>query len=195
MKKFLLLGFLVLAFAETAEANPVNVALNAQVTLSGSFGGDQSGWENHPLADPQSLVSGVFLPEQTPWNSGSIYWNSTSNYIDITLNGTYAINSFAIQADDNDTYLIEYKDGGNWQTAWVVPTVSSWGLVTRTTSLGLFPITTNELRISATGGDGWYGVSQVAAYAVPEPEEWAMMLLGAGLVGFQVKRKQAKAAA
>ncbi len=25
---------------------------------------------------------------------------------------------------------------------------------------------------------------------VPEPEEWAMMLVGAGLVGFQVRRKQ-----
>jgi hypothetical protein len=31
--------------------------------------------------------------------------------------------------------------------------------------------------------------------AVPEPEEWAMMLIGAGLVGFQVRRKQAKSAA
>ncbi|MEI7870251.1 MAG: PEPxxWA-CTERM sorting domain-containing protein [Candidatus Methylumidiphilus sp.] len=28
--------------------------------------------------------------------------------------------------------------------------------------------------------------------AVPEPEEWAMMLLGFGLVGYQVKRKQKK---
>jgi hypothetical protein len=27
---------------------------------------------------------------------------------------------------------------------------------------------------------------------VPEPEEWAMMLVGAGLVSFQVGRKQAK---
>jgi hypothetical protein len=30
--------------------------------------------------------------------------------------------------------------------------------------------------------------------AVPEPEEWAMMLIGAGLVGFQVRRKQVKVA-
>ena len=35
------------------------------------------------------------------------------------------------------------------------------------------------------------GVTMTAP--VPEPEEWAMMLVGAGLVGFQVKRKQAKA--
>jgi hypothetical protein len=26
---------------------------------------------------------------------------------------------------------------------------------------------------------------------VPEPEEWALMLVGLGLVGFQVKRKEA----
>jgi hypothetical protein len=31
--------------------------------------------------------------------------------------------------------------------------------------------------------------------AVPEPEEWAMMLVGAGLVSFQVRRKQAKVTA
>jgi hypothetical protein len=31
--------------------------------------------------------------------------------------------------------------------------------------------------------------------AVPEPEEWAMMLVGAGLVSYQVRRKQAKMAA
>jgi hypothetical protein len=31
--------------------------------------------------------------------------------------------------------------------------------------------------------------------AVPEPEEWAMMLVGAGLVSWQVRRKQAKVAA
>ena len=37
------------------------------------------------------------------------------------------------------------------------------------------------------------GVSITAA--VPEPEEWAMMLVGVGLVGFQVRRKQKKSAA
>ena len=31
-------------------------------------------------------------------------------------------------------------------------------------------------------------------YSVPEPEEWAMMLLGFGMVGWQVKRKKMKAA-
>ena len=38
-------------------------------------------------------------------------------------------------------------------------------------------------------GKGNYGLSLSTA-PVPEPEEWAMMLVGAGMVGFQVRRKQ-----
>jgi hypothetical protein len=38
---------------------------------------------------------------------------------------------------------------------------------------------------------GSYGASlSTIAAPVPEPEEWAMMLVGGGLVGFQVRRKQ-----
>ena len=49
----------------------------------------------------------------------------------------------------------------------------------------------NELRFTATGGDGYYSVSEIQALApVPEPDEWAMLLTGGGLAGFQVKRKQ-----
>ena len=41
------------------------------------------------------------------------------------------------------------------------------------------------------GSDGYYSVTEIQALApVPEPEEWVMLLVGAGLVGFQVKRKQ-----
>ena len=42
---------------------------------------------------------------------------------------------------------------------------------------------------TVTGSNGTFG-SQFTVTAVPEPEEWAMMLLGAGLVGYQVRRKQ-----
>ena len=95
-----------------------------------------------------------------------------------------------VQADNNDTYRIEYRQGGNWVTAWDVPAVNSYGLVTRGTTLAQ-AITTDELRFTATGGDGYYSVTELQALSpVPEPEEWAMMLVAAGLVGFQVKRKQ-----
>lgn len=40
-------------------------------------------------------------------------------------------------------------------------------------------------------GDGYYSVTEIQALApVPEPGEWAMLLVGAGLVGFQSGRRQ-----
>ena len=193
MKKALLVLCMGLAFAEAVEANSVNVALNATVTLNGTFGGDmtQYGWGNHPLANPQTLTNGVFLPEQTQWNIGSVFWstasnsNAVSNYIDITLNGTYSITGFKIQADDNDNYLIQYNNGSTWQTAWAVPPPGGWGLTTSSALLSS-PITTDELRISETGGDGFYAVSQVQAFAAT-PIPAAIWMVGsalAGLIGF-----------
>ena len=190
MKRISLAFVIAGAFACTAQAQVTNVALGAAVTLNGTFGGDQGGWGNPPLAAASTLTDGVFTPEQQQWNVGSVYWNGTQNAIDIKLSATYAITGFKAQADNNDTYRIEYRQGGNWVTAWDVPTVSSWGLVTRETTLAS-AVTTNELRFTATGGDNFYSVSEIQALApVPEPEEWAMMLLGAGMVGFQARRRQ-----
>ena len=41
---------------------------------------------------------------------------------------------------------------------------------------------------AVSAGSSYSG--SVAIEAVPEPEEWAMMLVGAGLVSYQVRRKQ-----
>ena len=191
MKKIALALFMAGAFACSADAAVTNVALGAAVTLNGTFGGNQGGWGNLPLASASSLTDGVFVPEGQQWNQGSVFWNSLQNSIDIKLSATYSINSFVVQADNNDTYRIEYRQGGNWVTAWNVPTYGSWGLVTRPVFTLAQAITTDELRFTATGGDGYYSVTEIQALApVPEPEEWAMLLVGAGLVGFQVRRKQ-----
>jgi hypothetical protein len=61
---------------------------------------------------------------------------------------------------------------------------------------------TTLITFQATGPNiGAYGpvidnvnVVALVLAAVPEPEEWAMMLLGFGMVGYQVKRKQGTAA-
>jgi hypothetical protein len=48
-----------------------------------------------------------------------------------------------------------------------------------------------EINGTALNNGGSYGASlSTIAAPVPEPEEWAMMLVGGGLVGFQVRRKQ-----
>jgi hypothetical protein len=54
---------------------------------------------------------------------------------------------------------------------------------------------TYDLKISGatavgTSGGAYAGSLTVNTLPVPEPEEWAMMLVGAGLVSYQVRRKQ-----
>lgn len=150
------------------------------------------------LAAQSSIVDGLFVPEQTTWNTGSWWWdedpsvNSSPVVTTIHLNQKYTIDSFTVQADDNDTYRLEYWNGAAWQLAWDVPTLPSFGLVTRSSGpVGSF--TTDNLRFTATGGDNYYAVSEIQAFgvaAVPEPGTYALMLGGLGLVGVLARRRR-----
>jgi hypothetical protein len=158
-----------------------------------------SGWESGAsLAAQASIADGAFRPEFTQWNAGSWWWdedpsvNANPVVTVITLNQAYTLDSFAVQADDNDTYRLEYWNGATWQLAWDIPTQPSFGLVTRNSGL-LAPITTNRLRFTATGGDDFYAVSEIQAFgvpAIPEPETYALMLAGLGVMGFIARRRQ-----
>jgi hypothetical protein len=192
---------LTLAIALTASSAmaTTNVALGATVTDSGTgFGQFSSQWGAGSLAQLATVTDGVFLPEQTQWNTGSVFWiggaPDTTDYIDVALSGLATIDSFTVQADDNDSYLIQYLDGSNWVDAATIPSVPSYGLVTRSVTLST-PITTSAFRITAgnQAGDGYYGVSEFQAFGslngVPEPSTWAMMLIGFGMVGFAVRKR------
>ena len=154
------------------------------------------------LGAQSSIVDGTFLPEQTTWNQGSWWWdedptvNASPVVTTIHLNQLYTIDSFVVQADDNDTYRLEYWDGTAWQLAWDIPTLLSFGLVTRSSGV-LSNFTTDFLRFTATGGDNYYGVSEIQAFgvaAVPEPEIYAMLGIGLGLMGFIARRRKQQAA-
>jgi hypothetical protein len=107
----------------------------------------------------------------------------------INLDQTFTFNRFVVQADDNDTYRLEFWDGAAWQTAWDIPAVPSFGLRTRDSGL-VGEITTNALRFTATGGDNYYGVSEIQAFSVPEPATWTLMISGFGLAGAALRRRQ-----
>ena len=193
----LLLGLLG-ALAMLPALADTNVALGGAVSLNGVFGvlgpSGLANWGSGSLAPASSLTDGVFLPEQTQWNLGSVFWDASvagaaNNTIDINLGGTYAVSGLTVQADDNDSYQVQYWSGSSWQDLWNVPAVSSWGLVTRTSG-SFAPVTTDALRVYASSGDGYYAISEVQAFgsAVPEPETYALLALGA--VAVMVRRRR-----
>jgi hypothetical protein len=164
----------------TAQATTINVALDKNVTLSGVFGSTS-------VAEA-TLTDGLFLTEQTQWNVGSVWWDENSqpsvgNSLIINLGGTCTINSFTAQVDNNDTYRLEYWDltSSSWQTAWDIPSVGGWGLMTRSQELEK-AITTTDLRFYATGGDMLYSACEIQALGNTVPEGGCtLVLLGGAL--------------
>jgi hypothetical protein len=202
MKRFSsikLLGPFACAILVTGTVTADNIALNKTVTLYGDTFGDSGGWAGGDLADASTIVDGIFLPEATQWNQGTVFWLGTEPKITIDLEGVFVVDGFGmqLQVDNNDGYLVEYHDisTDSWLTAWASPwwegTVT-WGMETRTKTLPS-AITTDMFRIGATDGDNYYSISEFQAYGSPVPEPSTVLLLAlscaAGVVGL-VQRKR-----
>lgn len=166
-----------------------NVALNKAVTLSGT--GFGVGWGG-PLAAASTVTDGIFLGNGHTWDNDTVYWSGTDAVVQINLGASFNIVSLTVEADNNDTYQVDYRIGDTWQSAVLVPAAyNGGGLQLRTINLDT-PISTNGLRIYATGGDNLYSVSEFQAFAapVPEPESYALMLAGLGLLGVWARRSK-----
>lgn len=178
-----------------------NVALNGSVSASGAGFGDWSAtWGAGSLASLATVTDGVFLSNGQQWNSNTVFWNGTgggdvNNFVTITLPQAVTVNSFTLQADNNDDYAIQYRGaGGSWVDLVTISPHRSWGMDMGYATLAA-PVTTDAFRIRSAGGDGFYSVSEFQAFgsvvAVPEPETYAMLLAGLGLVG-AIARRRAK---
>jgi hypothetical protein len=198
-------GIALSLISSAALAVPVNVALGAAVTLNGTYGvlRPASGWAANPVAAAATLTDGIYRPAATVWNDGSVWWDafepsgaSAANSIEVALGSLQMIVGLAAQADDNDSYRIEYWNGASWVTAWDIPAVGGYGLQARPNPadptamfvLGA-PITTDRLRFTATGGDGFYSVAEIQAYT-PEPGTLALLGLALAGVGFARRRNR-----
>jgi hypothetical protein len=185
---------LILAMGVAVSAQGGIISLNDPVTLNGSFPTFTSVCGPTPQPAAGSVDNGVFQPEETCYQSG-IHWQGATtgdptHSIAISFGGVFAINGAIVQADDNDTYEVDYLGTDNlYHLWWSVPAVASFGLVTRpngdqTTVMTLPTVDALGVEIFATGGDGDYAVSQVEVFGSSlAPEPGTIGLLSIGLIG------------
>lgn len=192
-KPLLFLGLALLVPVCSVKA--VNVLAGASVTLNGTYFVGDDFWAPGTAAPAASLTDSTFLSAGSQWNINTVWWNRTTypgNTIVLNLAGPVQITQFTAQADNNDTYLLEYWTGTNWQSAWAIGTVGAAGMQTRTS--GAVNITTNQLRFTVTGGDAYASVSELQAegsriQGVPDAgASW--MLLAIGLVSLRFIRRR-----
>jgi hypothetical protein len=133
-----------------------------------------------------TLTDGTFLPAGTQWQTGTVWWSGTGSMLEIGLGDVVTVSGAIVQADNNDTYRMWYRDMGTglFQELWTIGAVGGAGMRTRPNAsndgeIFFFPasVTTDAIRIAAIGGDGAYSLSEVQVWAtVPGPG--AIPLLG-----------------
>lgn len=166
-----------------------NVALNKPVSIVSGAGSVLG-----PAPSLSVVTDGLFLTEATAYSapaavSGAIRWNTGiagATVFEIDLGDVYTIDGIIAQADDNDSLLVSYLGPGNtFVPLYSVPFVSvGAGFVTRPSSdqstyAPLVPVNTTTIRVTHSGGDGFYGISELQLRGQLVPGPAALTVLGA----------------
>lgn len=179
------IAFSLCTFGASASADVLsNLAFGRPVSV---VSGGTSG------AAPSTLTDGVFRPAGTQWQNGTVWWTGTATMLQVDLDGAVELSGAIVQADNNDTYRMWYRNiaTGTYSELWTIAAVAGAGMRTRpdptdNTEIHLFPasVVTDAIRIAAIGGDGAYSLSEVQVWGVvPGPGAVALLLAVGGCAG------------
>jgi hypothetical protein len=180
-------ALLATSMASTTHAAPIAVT---SVIGTGTYSNDVS-----------LLTDGNIPPESTGWTENTnVYWNGTDPTFTFQFDSVYRLDGVLIQVDNNDDYRIDYSvNGSTWSSLYTISQgdgTVGYGMDTFTQSdISFAPVDARYIRVSATGGDNMYAISEVQAFGTgPVPEPATLTLLGSGLLISGVFRKRKESA-
>ncbi|MDY0055104.1 MAG: PEP-CTERM sorting domain-containing protein [Methyloversatilis sp.] len=180
--------------------NPSYVEGVANCTTRGGCDFDGDGVIETPRNNNPATVSGGYstLPNNTTWGTGSV---TLVNGKVFSLEYETVASAGTLQAYDSPAYA---REAGNAADAINNAVLASKGWDTRIESIDVLVNSTTSARLvsgDATLADAVYvanGLNGVAnvnmTMAVPEPETYAMLLSGLGLIGMAARRRMKSAA-
>jgi hypothetical protein len=168
---------------------------NAATTDLGKLDVGATAFNGAILGGPAPVTFNDFFTFELPANGGSAY--SVLNFPIQQLNLGLAFASLAVYSTGADGVI-----GGTGANADVVRASTSAQVGTNSQELSInIPAMAQGgkmyLNVAGftTGSAGGLYSGAISVSPVPEPEVWAMMLVGAGLVGFRLRNRSRKFAA
>jgi len=152
------------------------------------------------ITNVAAATDGIIPPDFTEWTTDSAYWTGFGETLTLKFDQAYYLSSLTLTADWNDYYTvsvstddISYVDLGTYTG---IGSPVNFGQVTLPVALAPSPTAFSFAKVTAVlGGDGSNSVGEISfqgvTAAVPEPETYAMLLAGLGVVGFMGKRRRA----